>query len=140
MFFSISKASFLCHSFRVYLMRCSPLICILFVIILLAKLIIFLNLSVCSVNYSSVQLTRPVIALLPPILWKAYAKLLKQKLLYVFWWNSSTGAAGWNTMFSVIFALPIGTANNWYVFVSWPLIFFDKVLIEIRFTCPEIFF
>ena len=54
---------------------------------------------------------------------KSDAKWFKQQLLDDFWWYFSTGAAGWNTTFSVVFALPIGTEDNWYVFVSSPPVF-----------------
>ena len=122
MFFSISKAYFLCHKFLLYIRHCSPLMCILFVIISLAKLIVFLNLSFCSVNYYSILFTRVGISLQSPILWRADAKLIKQQLLYCFWWYFSTGYSGWNLILNVIFALRIGTTNNGYIFVSWLLI------------------
>ena len=121
--------STLFHIFRLYLRLCSPLRRVLFVILSLAKLILFLDLSICNVNDSSMRLERAVTSLLSPILLKADAKLLKQQVLDESRWYSITEAAGWNTIFSVIFSLPIGTKNNWCVFVSWPLIlFFDKVI------------
>ena len=73
------------HIFILYLRFCSPLICILFVIISLAKLILLLNLSVCNVNDYSMRPARVITALLSPILRKADAKLLKQQLLANFW-------------------------------------------------------
>ena len=106
------------HIVRLYLRLCSPFIFLLFVIIELAKLIIFLKISICRVIDYSILFTREITALLSLIQWKSDSKLLKQQLLDVFWWYSTTGAAGWNCTFLVIFALPIGTPNIWYVFVS----------------------
>ena len=78
----------------------------MFYIIALTKWIIFLKISVCRVNDSSMVFTREGTYILSPIQWKAYAKLLKQQLLYVFWWYFITGAAGWNCTFLAVFALP----------------------------------
>ena len=124
MFFIISKSSFFCHTFRLYLRLCSPLIFILFVIIALAKWILFLNLSVCSSNDYSILSTRAVTTWLSQILWKYDAKLLKQQLLDDFWWYFITSADYWNCIFSVIFTLTIGNPNIGYVFVSSPLNYF----------------
>ena len=99
---------------------CSPFIFLLFVIITLAKWIIFLPFYVCRVNDSSVLFTRAGTSLLSPIQWKDDAKLLKQQLLYFFWWYFITGAAGWNYTFLVIFASPIGTPNILHVFIITP--------------------
>ena len=135
MFFSISKVSFLWHTLRLYCSQCSPLISILFVIIPLAKFILFLNLSVCSVNYSTMLFTRSVIAGLSPILLNADAKLFKQQLVDGFWYYFITGAAGWNYIFSVVFVLPIDTENNWYVFLSSSLnsvwCFFNRNMVQV---------
>ena len=93
----------------------------MFVIIVLAKWILFLQFSVYRVNDYSMLFTSLVTYLLSLIQWKSGAKLLKQKLLDVFWWYFITGATGRNYTFLVIFALPIGTPNIWYFFVSSPL-------------------
>ena len=69
------------------------------------------------------QFARAVAALSLTILWKDDSKLLKQQLLDDFWWYFSTGAAGWNCISSAVFAVPIGTENNWYAFVWPPLVF-----------------
>ena len=52
---------------------------------------------------------------------KGWCKLIKQHLLDDFWWYFINGASGWNCIFCVIFTLPIGTPNIWYVFVLSPL-------------------
>ena len=67
---------------------------------------------------------------------KADAKLLKQQILYVFWWYFISGASGWNFTFLIIFALPIFTPNIWNVFLSSPLnLVWYSFLIEIWFMC-----
>ena len=119
MSFRISKASsFLILIVRLYLRFCSPLIFLLFDIIELAKWILLLQFSFSSVNDYSMKFTREHKPLLSLIQWKADDKLLKQHLLDFFWWYFITGAAGWNSSFLVIFALPIGTPNIWNIFES----------------------
>ena len=124
MFFSISKSSFLLHILRLYLRCCSPLICITFFIISLGKWIPFLNLSICSVSDSSMQLTKAVTALLSPIMWKADTKLIKQQLLGVFWWYFSTGDSGWNTTFFLHYQLVLQIIDLFSY--HYPLLLFDN--------------
>ena len=119
--FRISKASFSLHIVRLYLRFCSPVIFLLFDIIALSKWIIFLQFSFSRFNDYSVLFTRARTDLLSLIQLKSDTKLLKQQLLYVFWWYFITGAARWNCTFLAIFALPIGTPNIWNIFVSSPL-------------------
>ena len=111
--FRISKSSLFFHIVRLYPRFCSNFIFLLFDIIALSKWIIFLQFSFCRVNNSSTLFKRALKDLLSPIQWKYDAKILKQQLLDVFWWYFTTGAAGWNYIFFVIFALPIGTPNIW---------------------------
>ena len=119
--YHLKLVNFLLHIIRLYLRLCSTFIFLLFDIIALAKWIIFLKFSFSRVNDSSMLFTKAGTDLLSLVQWKAYDKILKQQLLDVFWWYFITGAAGWNYIFFVIFALPIGTPNNWNVFVSSPL-------------------
>ena len=121
MSFRISKASFSLHIVVLYLRFYSPFIFLLFDIIELAKSILFLNFPFSRINYYSMIFTKASTALLSLIQWKSDAKLLKQQLLYVFWWYFITGAARRNCTFLVIFPLPIGTPNIWNIFVSSPL-------------------
>ena len=91
--------------------------------------------SVYRVNYYSMLFTRAGKSLLSLIYLKDDSKLLKQQLLYVLWWYFITGAAGWNCIFLVMFALPIGTPNILNVFASSPLnLVWYSFLIEIWYT------
>ena len=112
--------------------QCSPFISLMYVIIALAKWIISLNFSVCSVNDSSMQFTTEVTTLSSPIKWKADAKLLKQQLLYDFWWHFITGAAGWNCTVCCYFFIN----NQYYKYLKCfsiitPKCFLLKFFIEI---------
>ena len=140
MSFRISKSPFFFHFLILYLRCCSPIWRNFFFVTSLMKLILVLNLFYCSINDSSMQFARSVTDLFLTILWKADSKLLKQQLLDDSGWYFSTNDFGWNPMFSVIFSLPIGTTYNWYVFISWPLIFLIKKIIEIWLTCTKLFF
>ena len=121
MSFRISKASFSLHIVRLYLRFCSLFIFLLFEIIELSKWIIFLQLFFSGVSYYSVLFTRASTDLFSLIQWKADAKLLKKRLLYVFWWYFITGVARWNYTFLFILAIPVGPPNIWNIFVSSPL-------------------
>ena len=108
MSFRISKASFSFHIIRLYCRFCSTFILLLFFMIALAKWIQSLHYFVFRFNDSSMKFTISESALLSLIQWKADVKLLKQKLLYEFWWYCISGTSGWNCTF-FLFCI-----TNWY--------------------------
>ena len=116
------------------------MICILFVVILLAKWMILLNFSVCSVNYSSMRSTRSVSTLSSPILWKADAKLPKQQLLDYFWCYFRTGLLDETVFHMLFFHYQMVLQIIDMIFIIMSSISLIKFSIEIWFTCHEIVF
>ena len=99
-----------------------------------------LNFSVCRANDSSILFTRARTALLSPIQWNYDAKLLKKQLLDEFWWYLITDADRCNC--TLLFFCIANRYSKYLIYfcIITPKFWLIQFLIEIWFTCPEIFF